>query len=365
MNRGAFFTVTAAALALSGCLGDQGKLEIRSVDRGIKEGAQPVSFQVAEAYGQLAIGNVALALEGFRKAEREDPSSMDALAGMAQCYDKMGRFDLSRRYYEQALARAPQNQTLLTLFAASLDLQGERSEAASVRAEMASLTPPASAPATETAQDVAATAALAAQPPETAAPVGKSVTIALAPAQPAKAAPIPKAVPKAPTMNVAPVGKSVTIALAPLPPAPPPPRQPRIERLSLTEVALITGDGPKWMRPAVAQPVRSASHARQQKIEQLADMPVRLRVLNAARVDKLAARTRTYLGQFGWRNILVGNAAVTRPKSLILYPQAARAEAMRLSNRFGFAMAPRADVKQLTILLGRDAAGHPALRPAP
>jgi len=365
MNRGAIFSATVATLTLSACLGDQGKLEIRSVDRGIKEGVQPVSFRVAEAYGQFAIGNVALALEGFRKAEREDPNSVDALAGMAQCYDKMGRFDLSRRYYEQALAQAPQNRTLLTLFAASLDIQGERSEAASVRAEMASLTPPAPAPATETAEDVAATAALAAQAPATAAPVGKSVTIALAPPRPVQAAPSQEATPKAPKMNVAPVGKSVTIALAPLPPATPPARQPRIERLSLTEVALITGDGPKWVRPVVAQPVRAATRAPQQKVEQLAAMPVRLRVLNAARVDRLAARTRTYLGRFGWRDIAVGNAAVSRPKSLILYPQAARAEAARLANRFGFPMAQRADVRQLTILLGRDAAGYPALRPAP
>lgn len=365
MHRGGMLAATVAILSLTACLGDKGKLEIRSVDNGFKARNEPVSARVADAYGQLAIGNVALALEGFRTASREDAASVDAFAGMAQCYDKMGRFDLSRRYYEQALAVSPRNATVLALFSNSLDMQGLRSEAASVRAELASLASPAQAP-------VLKAAAAPAPAPAVTGPVGKSVTIALAPPPvpaPVKAAPVPAAVTEANSASpapVAPVGKSVTIALAPLPPGPKaaPSRGPRIERLSLTEVALITGDGPKWQRPEMLQPVRMAAKAPQQR-EQMAALPVRLRVLNAARIDKLAARTRTYLGQFGWRQVLVGDAAAVRPKSLILYPQAARAEAARLSSRFGFPMAPRADVRQLTILLGRDAAAHPALRAAP
>ncbi len=352
MHRGALFITTAAALACSACLADQGKLEVRSIDRGLKAGSQPVPYRIAEAYGQLALGNVALALEGFRKAGREDPASVDAFAGMAQCYDRMGRFDLSRHYYEQALAVAPRNGTVLALFASSLDQQGLRSEAASVRSELAALAPLGQAVPQPIEQ------ALAAPPAEKPAPVGKSVTIALAPPPPAM--PTPAA---APAMNVAPVGKSVTIKLAPLPPVQAPARQPRIELMSLTEVALITGDGPRWVRPqSVVQPVRTARNMPRQNA-QLAALPGGLRLLNAARVDRLAARTRNYLGRFGWRDVVVGDAASVRPKSLILYPQSARAEASRLASRFGFPMAPRANVRQLTILLGRDAAGHPELRP--
>ena len=119
----------------------------------------------------------------------------------------------------------------------------------------------------------------------------------------------------------------------------------------MTEIALFTGDGPRWIRPVVQAPLM-----------RMAAKPTMVRVLNAARVEKLAARTRNYLGQFGWREVVVGNAAAMRSKSLILYPQGARAEAVRLANRLGFATAPRADVRQVTVLLGRDAAGHPALR---
>lgn len=387
MNRGGLLLVSAAVLACTACLGDQGKLEIRSTSNGLKAGSEPVPFRIAEARGHLALGNVALALEGFRKAAREDPASAEAQAGIADCYDRIGRFDLSRRHYEMALAIAPRDQGLLAAFAASLDRQGLAAEAASVRREITVLAsapipqPAAEAvplPATVVARqetgiaasprpaEPAAPAIAAPAPVRTAvadpapaelaapAPVGRSVTIALPPPRPADPSRAEAAAPRA--RPVVPVGRSVTIAL-------PPPRpvrsavasrQPRIERLSLTEVALITGEGPRWRRPET-QSLKMAAQTALAK-------PGPLRLLNAARIHRLAARTRTYLGRSGWRNVAIGDAAVVRSRSLIVYPQGARAEASKLSAKLGFAMAPRAGVRQLTVLLGRDAAGHPALR---
>ena len=368
MRKGGMWLTTAAVLACTACLGDQGKLEIRSVDRGLKSGSEPVPFRIAEAHSHLALGNVALALEGFRKAAREDPASMEALAGMADCYDRMGRFDLSRRYYESALAIEPRNQNLLATFANSLARQGLAAEAAAVHREIAGLA--ASQPAdveiaaaealvdAPAPESEAATAPVAAANPPVLtapAPVGQSVTIALPPPRPAQAplaqAPAPSA------MAVRPVGKSVTIALPPPRPAPAPAaaakagaRGPRLQRLSLGEVALITGAGPRWQRiepPAV----RLAG-----------SKPGELRVLNAARVSRLAAQTRTYLTRFGWSKVSIGDAAVPRARSLIVYPQGQRAQAARLSARLGFATVQRPGVRQVTVLLGRDAAVHPALR---
>jgi hypothetical protein len=179
------------------------------------------------------------------------------------------------------------------------------------------------------------------------APVGQSVTIALPPPRPVDAPKVERSAPQA--MAVAPVGRSVTIALPPARPvkvAAASSAAPRLERLSMTEVALITGSGPNWKRQP-AQVVKFAN----------------VRLLNAARVDKLAARTRTYLGRFGWRQIVIGDAPTVRSRSLILYPAGSRVAASRLSARFGFAMMPRSDVRQLTVLLGRDAAGLAALQP--
>ena len=385
MHKGGILLVTGAVLACTACLGGPGKLEIRSSDSGLQAGNQPVPFRIAEARGHLALGNVALALEGFRKAAREDPASIEALAGIAACYDRMGRFDLSRRHYEMALAVAPANAGLLAAFANSLDVQGQAAQAASVRREMAALAvPPAEQPAlpqlarVEIAEAPAVPEAPASTPapapapapavvasvsppapapvpvaPAQTIPVGRSVTVALPPPRPAGPAAKPSAEPTA--MAVAPVGRSVTIALAPSRPAPAPHRSPRLERLSLTEVALVTGSGPRWARTA-KQPVRMAAR-------KAAPQPFEVRVLNAARVEKLAARTRAYLGRFGWREMAIGDAAAVRARSLIVYPDGRQSAALRLSARLGFATAKRTDVRQVTILLGRDAAAHPGLRP--
>ena len=136
MKRGGKFLVSTTVLAVAACGGQQGKLEIRSTPTPLAEIKRAVPERIAEARGQLALGNVALALTSFRIAAREDPNSIDALAGIADCYDQMGRFDLSRRYYESALALAPADTQLLTAFAASLQLQGKSAEALSVREEI-------------------------------------------------------------------------------------------------------------------------------------------------------------------------------------------------------------------------------------
>ena len=61
-----------------------------------RQSCRPRARLLADAAAQLALGNVGLALEGFRKALREQPDSADAYAGIANCYEAMGRFDLAR-----------------------------------------------------------------------------------------------------------------------------------------------------------------------------------------------------------------------------------------------------------------------------
>ena len=81
MKRGGKFLVSTTALAVAGCGGQQGKLEIRSTPKPLAEIRRAVPERIAEARGQLGLGNVALALTSFRVAAREDPNSIDALAG--------------------------------------------------------------------------------------------------------------------------------------------------------------------------------------------------------------------------------------------------------------------------------------------
>lgn len=346
MRNGGTLLIAAAILVAGGC-SEQGKLEIRSIGSPLAAGAKPVSFRVAEARGQFVLGNVALALESFRKAAREDPTSIDALAGIAACYDRMGRFDLSRRNYEAALALAPGDPQLLTAFAASLDVQHLAPEAAKVRQEIAARMAAATPVTVKPGDGAAPLAALLPILPTT---VAEAVAAVLATGGWPGDAPSP--------LKPSPAKPSATrqAALDPVASA-----GPRLERVSLGEVALITSAGPQWRvqtdQPKARKPVTGAAAVRQAAVARSG-----IRLFNAARVDKLASRARFYLAGRGWTVASVGDVVLPRSRSLILYPSDKRATAARLSSQFGFAMQQRSDVRQVTILLGSDAAALPMLK---
>jgi LytR cell envelope-related transcriptional attenuator/Tetratricopeptide repeat len=358
MDKGGMKIAVAGLMLATASCGEGGKLEIRSTPTPFASGTHAVSFRVAEAQAQFALGNVGLALEGYRKALREDPASIDALGGLAACYDQMGRFDLSRRYYESALAVAPGDARTYANLAASLDLQGKRGEAAAVRKEMAQRMGPAVKPA-EPAPIVAiaaASAPVAAQlaspkPPTIAAPVMTPAPVQVAPARqlPAAAAPMP--------------ARTVTVALAPPRPAKPTtnaPAQagPRLERLSLGEVALVTSAAPLWRAQLVERSPRSATIGFRPLPRQASVI-----LLNAARSRGLAARTRAYLTTRGWSRIAIGDAPRVLGASTIFYPASRRATAIRLANQFGFTLRhQRSETGTMTIMLGRDAATDGNLR---
>lgn len=304
-----------AAVGASSC--SSGELAIRSIKAPLAEGRQPADYRVAEGHGQLALGNVGLALEAYRKALRENPQSVDAMLGIATCYDRMGRHDLSRRHYEMAMAVTPADTDLYVLFAQSLDAQGKGDEAARVKAELA-----ARVVAPEASREVPGSVPVLPPPP------AQSVTVALAPP------------PSAPVAVERPSGAA------------------RLERLSLREVALVTRPQPRWEPRTVERTATRTTI----KFDRMAQPAVTL--LNAARVQGLAARTRAFLAGRGFAGARIGDAPAIRRQSAIVYSADDAARAERLAAQFGFALerrsGPRAGV---TILLGRDAARDSALRP--
>lgn len=313
------FIPIALAVALMSCSGQP--VDVRAVQGPLKQGYQPVSVRVAEGHSQMSLGNVGLALESYRKALRDEPGSIDAMRGMAAAYDKMGRFDLSRRYYEMALAVQPKERDTYDQLAASLQMQGRADEAARVMTEIA-------------ARDAA---------PEVSHAVPGSVPVL--PPPPAQRMETASAAPR-----IAPVA---VVAL-------PSPRQgARLERLSMGEVALLTKAEPVWEARTVARTARSTTIQFDRK------PAAALTLLNAARVQGLAARTRAYLQARGFAGVRIGNAPTIKQQSVIVYSPADRPRAVRLAAQFGFAMAARAqsNPQPLTILLGRDAAADRALRP--
>ena len=305
---GRIFLMAAAALGLTSCGG--GNLEVRSILRPIAEGRKSADFRLAEGNAQLALGNVALALESYRKALREEPASVEAMVGLATCYDRMGRGDLSRRHYEMALAAAPRDMDLYGAFAESLDSHGQRTEAARVRSELA-----ARVVAPEAPRDVPGSVPVLPPPP------APSVTVALAPT---RSAPVAVVVPAAGA---------------------------RLERMSMGEVALVTRAHSPWKAATVSRHARSTTI----QFQRLPEAKVTL--LNAARVRGLAARTRTYLAGRGFAAARIGDAPTVRQHSAILFGAADRSRAERLAAQFGFALQRQPEGKRgVTILLGRDAA---------
>jgi hypothetical protein len=87
-----------------------------------------------------------------------------------------------------------------------------------------------------------------------------------------------------------------------------------------------------------------------------------IRLLNAARHQGLAARTRNVLLGRGWRLIEIGDAAEVRTTSLVIYPASRQALGRSLAAQFGFRSAVTGKSDQLVVLLGRDAAAMRAIR---
>jgi len=143
MRGGVSSWICLASLAAGGCATTTQTADVKI--RAIPDAAaklRPGSGLLADAAGQLALGNVGLALEGFRKALREQPNSPEAYAGIAKCYEAMGRYDLARNNYEAALALTPQSPQLLTAVAVALDQQGDAQAAAVARNDAAAAQPP-------------------------------------------------------------------------------------------------------------------------------------------------------------------------------------------------------------------------------
>jgi hypothetical protein len=120
----------ATCLASIGCTATP-QLSIKPVQRGA---SSPTGDAYAEAKRQLEAGNMALAVDGFRRAVRQSPESVDALNGLAVAYDNLGRFDLSRRFYELALATDPTSAKVRHNMDVSRRMQGLTEQAQAVAA---------------------------------------------------------------------------------------------------------------------------------------------------------------------------------------------------------------------------------------
>jgi hypothetical protein len=151
---------------------------------------------------------------------------------------------------------------------------------------------------------------------------------------------------------------------------------PRLERLSPGVVSLVTtaapvqvaslgGSGPhtpaKKMGILVAEatpPSRPAPRA--VLTAEVRWMPLKyasapaIQLLNAARSEGLAARTRVALADRGWRKMRIGNARQVRQHSLVLYSPERASVGRRLAAQLRCKGVLRRGVNSVIVLLGRD-----------
>jgi Flp pilus assembly protein TadD len=94
----------------------------------VRPAHSPIPATTGDAYQDgralLAAGDTAGAIAAFRAALVASPQSVDAMNGLGVAYDRIGRFDLSRSWYDTALAIDPTAVPVLNNLGYSLYLQG-------------------------------------------------------------------------------------------------------------------------------------------------------------------------------------------------------------------------------------------------
>lgn len=190
MHEGGKALLIGASFVLVACTASPSTLQVRAIPNpALKFGRGGNDLDTAKAY--LALGSVGLALEGFRKVQRDQPANAQALAGIAACYQAMSRYDLAQQNYEAALALTPRDAALLTALAAVFEREGKTLQAISARADAARLSVASAAAVSAAPARLAAAPASSPvaqrQPPAVAMPaprLGASVTVDLPPARP-------------------------------------------------------------------------------------------------------------------------------------------------------------------------------------
>lgn len=317
--------VLGGAITLLPACSTSRDVAIRPIATMLAAGTQSADFRVAEANGHLHLGNVALALEGFRRATREDPANAAALVGMARCYDQMGRSDLSRQNFEKALALQPRDDAILAAFEASLVKAGATNEAARLRREQA-------------ARNVS-------KPP-----LGLSLAQSI------------HAMDEAGSSILTAGGVAFWSPLVVLADRLLPSRSgPRLERTGPGEMKLVTNKAPQWKPlPVLAAAPRTPRAANVSPVA--IAQPVRITILNAGSAEGAAARTRTRLQQLGWSSIAIANAVRALDRTELQYPASLATEGRRLARHLEVPVQarPTETLDRIVLRLGRDV---PAAKP--
>jgi Tetratricopeptide repeat len=124
-NKRIRLALSASIICLaSGCAaGPRATLEIRDVNQS--QLASSGQRSIDRGKELLQRGQFADAISAFRKAMREEEDSAEANNGLAIAYDRIGRKDLARRYFELAVAEKPDEMRYKTNLARFFESSGQ------------------------------------------------------------------------------------------------------------------------------------------------------------------------------------------------------------------------------------------------
>jgi len=312
--------IIGLVVATSGCMSSSKQA---ALPEGTRFTAATDASSVAAAR-LLADGNYGLAIEMYRRILIATPDDAAAVEGLALCYDRLRRYDLSDGYFQKALALAPRNDAFYRAYAASLIAQGRHDDAALLDVDMRAM--------------------LASASPTPAVPVVSS------PVQPA--APPPTARPALAGAAAVPVAPAPVVATGP-----------RLEQLAPGVVRLILpperGAGKAaTLLPSLAPasvPLRVAPKPIAATVA-----PGALRntmVVNAAGRKGIAGRVQSYLAGRGWRPLDRGDSGMRITVSRILFPPSGEATARRLARAVPFPtkLYATAQANRIQLLVGGNA----------
>ncbi len=382
------------SLLLASCAMPAHRPEIRQVSKGVM---QPSKTPLLErGRSMFALGEYGLAIEAFRRAARETPEDPAGYNGLAASYDMIGRFDLSRRNYELALAVAPDDARIYRNMARSLEMQGDRAGALALRAEadrVASAMPAkASMEALETASIVA----------ESAAPALEPTSVAVEVANAPKPAPSPPPVFEVSAVHPPVINLSVPkieiadtqveqaqtegqqrtlslrrghqIALALEQDHAPAQNQSQLLKGQTGEILLRTSTATTRLasvKAVLPAPTKTVLGRRVSiPLPSLARTPVYesprapLSIMNAGGRAGLAKRTQDRLAVLGWTRTETTDAPRHFAQSWVVYPASQARRAMALKRQLPFATRAIVDarLKRVVLLLGENAAAYESRR---
>lgn len=310
------FSRALLVLPLAGLLlGCAPMLELRPLP--MQGDSDPSEDDYAAGKRHLAANQLGLAIERFRARVARDRADLAALNALAASYDRLGRYDLADRYYDQALAQAPDDAQTLNNAGVSQLLRGRPQQALILlnRAEAAAPEDEVVLANVAWARDAEALAAAEADPEES--------------APPSRIRRIATSVWALTTRMVEPVSfvrPPSRDAAEPPPPLPAP-------RPAVIQMAL----------PQAAAPARP---------------PAQLKVLNGVGRRGMAGRLRAWLGNNGWSGGSIGDAAsFTAAETVLIYRPGWDAEAKHLAALLppGIRLKAGGDPRfDLVLVLGRD-----------